>query len=185
MDRRITPSYHCQPSAPHPGAPEARFHGLFRAEGSEICIAVDFAKEINDRRKGIFITSPSSLSIGSKVWPIRNGTYVDCQNGQSKGFYDLEDLLLYLDNMMSMAMELSPQNLPSAVPKDSLDTLSLHTPSEDWSRCSRETHHRVRDLERLSRPHGNRDKVLLAVAHHTQQPDRDKSCSPLKPDARF
>ncbi|KAJ1193768.1 hypothetical protein NDU88_003064 [Pleurodeles waltl] len=99
------------------------------------------------------------------------------KNGQSKDFYDPEDLRLYLNDMSAMAVELSPQNLPSDTTQDSSDALLSHTPSEGRNHCGRKTHHRERDPERLLRPNGGSGKVLLAVAHYTQKPGMDKSCS--------
>ncbi|KAJ1105737.1 hypothetical protein NDU88_003142 [Pleurodeles waltl] len=75
------------------------------------------------------------------------------KNGQSKDFYDPEDLQLYLDNLSTTLMDLSPQNLSTDTTKDSLDALFPLIPSKGWNLGGRETHQRGRDPGRLSRPH--------------------------------
>ncbi|KAJ1156905.1 hypothetical protein NDU88_009622 [Pleurodeles waltl] len=103
------------------------------------------------------------------------------KNGQSKDLYDTEDRCLFLDGLTTTAMDLTPPTLPSGLPEDSLSTLSSHASVYGRKSCDGMTQHRGRDLERPMRPHSDRDQALLAVAHQTQQPDRDKSRSPLKP----
>ncbi|KAJ1216277.1 hypothetical protein NDU88_003881 [Pleurodeles waltl] len=97
----------------------------------------------------------------------------------SKDFYDPEDLRLYLDDLSTTFMDLTPPTLPSDTTKDSSEALLPLIPSEGLPLGSRETSQRGRDPAKHSRPHDDRGKALLAVEHYTQQTDRAKSCSPL------
>ncbi|KAJ1175401.1 hypothetical protein NDU88_000689 [Pleurodeles waltl] len=100
---------------------------------------------------------------------------------QSKDFYDPEDLQLYLNDLSTTSIDLSPQIVHADTTKVSSDALLLLIPRKGRNFGGRETHQRGRDPARLLRPHDDRGKALLAVAHYTQQMDREKSCSQLKP----
>ncbi|KAJ1209135.1 hypothetical protein NDU88_004513 [Pleurodeles waltl] len=94
------------------------------------------------------------------------------KNGQSKDFYNPEGLRLYLDDLSTTLMDLTTQNLPTDVTKDSLDALLPLISLEGRPPGGRETYQSGRDPARLSGPHDDRGKGLLAVAHYTQQMDR-------------
>ncbi|KAJ1114371.1 hypothetical protein NDU88_002609 [Pleurodeles waltl] len=147
---------------------------------TQIHIAADFSKETNKHRKAFVSLRPHLCQLEVKYGLFELAHMWVTKNGQSKDFYDPEDLQLYLDDLPITAMNLSPQNLPSDMTKDSSDALLLHIPSEERSLCGRGTHQRVGDPKRLPGPNDDRGKALLTVVHSTQQTDRGKSRSPQK-----
>ncbi|KAJ1152983.1 hypothetical protein NDU88_005755 [Pleurodeles waltl] len=159
----------------------ARSKGPFKGNSYEIRISADFSKETNEHLKAFLSLRPGLRQLEVKYGIFELAHIWVTKNGQSKDFYDPEDLRLYLDDLSTTLMDLTPQNMPADVTKDFLVALLPLIPLEGRPVGARKTHQRGRDLVRLSRPHDDRDKVLLAVEHYTQQMDRDNSCSPLKP----
>ncbi|KAJ1215274.1 hypothetical protein NDU88_002883 [Pleurodeles waltl] len=105
------------------------------------------------------------------------------QNGVSKDFYYPEDLRVFLEGLQSQtqSMDIAPptrsQDLPGTTRGDTPLNLTLR--EAGWVTADPQA--RGRDLERVTKSHNDRGQVLQAVVLHTQNTDRDKSRSPLKP----
>ncbi|KAJ1215648.1 hypothetical protein NDU88_003256 [Pleurodeles waltl] len=160
---------------------EACSHGPFRHEYYKIRISADFSKETNECCKAFLSLRPCLCQLEVKYGLYGPAHMWLTKKGQSKGFYDMEDMHLFLDGLMATAMDLNPSILPSELLEDPLGTQSSYTPEDGCNSGDGMSRHRGRDLERLSRPQSDRNQTLLAVAQHIQPPDRDKTCTPLKP----
>ncbi|KAJ1114318.1 hypothetical protein NDU88_002556 [Pleurodeles waltl] len=79
---------------------------------TQIHIAADFSKGTNKHRKAFFSLRPHLRQLEVKYGLFELAHMWVTKNGQSKDFYDPEDLQLYLDDLPITAMDLSPQNLP-------------------------------------------------------------------------
>ncbi|KAJ1120658.1 hypothetical protein NDU88_008820 [Pleurodeles waltl] len=125
-------------------------------------------------------TSPCSQSSTLTLhWSSNRRTaWAQSSNMAHPDFFDPEDLRLFQDGLLAQAMDMTSSASPSGPHSDSL---TVPPPPDGRSRSNGGPHHTDRDPEKLLRPHGDRDQALQAVAHHTQPPDRDKPCSPLKP----
>ncbi|KAJ1198689.1 hypothetical protein NDU88_002528 [Pleurodeles waltl] len=144
------------------------------SDGYEIRIAADFSKETNECHKTFLSLRPRIRQLEMKYRLFEPTHMWVTKNRQSKDLYDPEDLQLYLNDLSTKFMDLTPPSLPDDATMDSSDA------SLGRSLSDRETHQRGRDPARHSRPHDDRGKALLAVAHYTQQMDRDKSHSTVK-----
>ncbi|KAJ1218040.1 hypothetical protein NDU88_005626 [Pleurodeles waltl] len=106
------------------------------------------------------------------------------KNGDSRTFFDPEDLRTFLDKLQEQAHLMETATLPL---QDIRETPSETNHPEATFNPERGTtldpQPRGRDLERLAKSHDDRGQVLQAVAMYTQMLDRDKSRSPLKPTA--
>ncbi|KAJ1199866.1 hypothetical protein NDU88_003698 [Pleurodeles waltl] len=103
------------------------------------------------------------------------------KNGESKDFYNPEDLRLFLDSFQHQPKD--PSTLTP--PQDNLGDNGYIPPvgperggveRYDPNNCPR-----GRDLEKLTKAYDDRGQVLHTVALHTQLSERDKSRSPMKP----
>ncbi|KAJ1107366.1 hypothetical protein NDU88_004757 [Pleurodeles waltl] len=180
----LDPTNHCLPPASHSGLTDTHrtsTHGPFRRDDYEIGITADFSKETNDHRKPFFALQPRLCQLEVKYGLFQLDCMWITKYGQSKDFYNLEDLCLFLDGLTTTSMDMTTSIPPSELGEDCSGTPSLHTSMDGCNSSDGTARHRGRDLERLQRPHGDRDQGLSAAAHHTQPSDRDKSSSPLKP----
>ncbi|KAJ1217521.1 hypothetical protein NDU88_005115 [Pleurodeles waltl] len=109
---------------------EAHSHGPFHHEDYGIHIAADFSKESNERRKAILSLRPHLRQLEVKYDLSEQAHMWITKNGQSKDFYDTEDLRLVLDGLTATAMNLTLQILPNELLEDPLGTLSSHTSSD-------------------------------------------------------
>ncbi|KAJ1203542.1 hypothetical protein NDU88_007327 [Pleurodeles waltl] len=71
---------------------EAHTHGPFRHDDYEICIAADFSKETNDRRKAFLALRPCFHLLEVKYGLFGPARMWITKNRQSKAFYNPEDL---------------------------------------------------------------------------------------------
>ncbi|KAJ1205033.1 hypothetical protein NDU88_000468 [Pleurodeles waltl] len=107
---------------------EARFHGPFCHEDYESHITADVSKETNERRKAFLSLQPRLCQLEVKYGLFEPARMWITKNGQSKGFYDPEDLCLFLDGLTTTAMDITPSIPPSELCDDSQGTLSSYTP---------------------------------------------------------
>ncbi|KAJ1166840.1 hypothetical protein NDU88_007236 [Pleurodeles waltl] len=157
--------------------------GPFRADGYEIHITADFSQETNERRKAFLSLCSRLRQLEVKYGLFEPARMWITKNGQCQDFYNSEDLRLYLDDLTPKSKATTPQTLPADVPQNSPDAMLLPTSSDTRSLGGTGIPQRGRDQSKYLRLHDNRDKVLLAVTHLTQQTDRDKSHSTLKPSS--
>ncbi|KAJ1216181.1 hypothetical protein NDU88_003787 [Pleurodeles waltl] len=104
------------------------------------------------------------------------------KNGESRDFYDQEDLQVFLEGLQNQTQSMDTVTPIHPYMLGPLSSVALSTPAPEivgWTTA--DSHPRRRDLERLTKSHDDRGQVLQAVAIHTQITDRDKSHSRLKP----
>ncbi|KAJ1109727.1 hypothetical protein NDU88_007087 [Pleurodeles waltl] len=152
---------------------EARTHGLFCHNDCESCIAADFSEETNDSHKAFLALRPRLHQLKGKFGLFELARIWITKNGQSKDFYDPEDLRLFLDRLMTTAMDMTLSILPSELGEDYSDTPSSVTLMDGHNSGTGTASHRGRDMETETR------RFCCSPPH--KQSDRDKSCSPLKP----
>ncbi|KAJ1186521.1 hypothetical protein NDU88_003302 [Pleurodeles waltl] len=128
---------------------EAHSHGLFRHKDYEICIAADFSKETNEHRKAFLSLRPRVRQLEIKYDLFEPAQMWITKNGQSKDFYNPEDLCLFLDGLTATAMDLNPSIPPFKLLEDSLGTLSSYTSADGRNSGDSTSRHRGRDLEKL------------------------------------
>ncbi|KAJ1210062.1 hypothetical protein NDU88_005430 [Pleurodeles waltl] len=148
-----------------------RLSGLlvpFRADGYEIHVMADFSKETNECLKAFLSLRPRLSQLEVKYVLFEPARMWITKNGQSQDFYDPEDLLLYLNDLMPKSMDTTPQTLPADVLRNSSDAMLLPTSSDARSLGDRGVSQRGRDQSKYLRLPNDRGKALLAVAHHTQ-----------------
>ncbi|KAJ1142539.1 hypothetical protein NDU88_008853 [Pleurodeles waltl] len=156
----------------------ARSYGPFRTEGYEDRIAADFSKETSDCCKAFLALRHQLRQMEVKYGLFEPAQMWITKNVKSKDFYHPEDLRLFLNSLAIQTMDTTPPDWPSGQPTSPPDATPLSTSPGRQTLLNGDSHQRGRDLER---PHGDRDLVLQTMAQHTQQQDRDTSCSPLKP----
>ncbi|KAJ1169513.1 hypothetical protein NDU88_001406 [Pleurodeles waltl] len=155
----------------------SRRQGPLRLGPLEIRLSADFSKETADRRRAFLSLRPRHLDVKFGLFePARMWI---TKNGESRTFYDPEDLKSFLEGlhdptqpMESATQDTQNQTRGMGHPEIALDTDGRPTTDPQT---------RGRDLERLTKSFDDRGQVLQAVAMHTQLSDRDKSRSPLKP----
>ncbi|KAJ1107291.1 hypothetical protein NDU88_004683 [Pleurodeles waltl] len=86
---------------------EARTHGPFCRNDYEVHIAADFSKETNDSRKAFLAFWPRLRQLEVKYGLFEPARKWICKNGQSKDFYNPEDLHLFLDGLTTNAMDMT------------------------------------------------------------------------------
>ncbi|KAJ1118400.1 hypothetical protein NDU88_006591 [Pleurodeles waltl] len=155
--------------------------GLFQANGYEIHVVADFPKETNERHKAFLSFYPGLCQLEVKYGLFEPAWMWVTKNSQSQDFCDPGDLQLYLGDLTPTSMDMTPQTLRADVTQNSSDPMLPLISSDGRSPGGREVHQRGRDQMKHPRPYDDRGKALLAVVHHSQQADRDKSRSPLKP----
>ncbi|KAJ1106177.1 hypothetical protein NDU88_003580 [Pleurodeles waltl] len=106
----------------------ARSQGPFRANSYVIRIAADFSRD--KRRKAFLSLCPCIHQLEVRYNLFELARMWVTKNGQSKDFYDTEDLRLYLDDLSTTSMDLSPLNLPADTTKDPFAALLLLIPTE-------------------------------------------------------
>ncbi|KAJ1118343.1 hypothetical protein NDU88_006536 [Pleurodeles waltl] len=104
------------------------------------------------------------------------------QNGDSRTFYDPEDLKTFLEGLQdpTQPMEEAAQ-FPQDTQGQARGAGQPETVLDTDGRPTIDPQTRGRDLERLTKSFDDSGQVLQAVAMYTQLSDRDKSRSPLKP----
>ncbi|KAJ1165491.1 hypothetical protein NDU88_005918 [Pleurodeles waltl] len=145
----------------------ARTHGPFR--------------DTNKRRKAFLALRPRLRQLEMKYGLFDPARMWVTKNGVSKDFYNPEDLRLFLDSFQHQTKDLATSNRPQDTMEDDGHIPSSGPEKGNIDRYDPDNCFRGRDLERLTRAHGDRGQVLHAVAAHTQLSERDKSRSPLKP----
>ncbi|KAJ1163147.1 hypothetical protein NDU88_003610 [Pleurodeles waltl] len=160
----------------------ARAQGTLWSDNLEIRLTADFSKEANNRRKAFLSLRPRLRQLDVKYGLFEPARMWITKNGESRDFYDPEDLGAFLEGLkdQTQSMDMTtqiPQDLRGLPPST---THSTHA-SETGGRPTEGPQVRGRDLERLKKSHDDRGQVLQAVALYTQISDRGKSRSPLKP----
>ncbi|KAJ1139156.1 hypothetical protein NDU88_005533 [Pleurodeles waltl] len=160
----------------------SRRQGPLRLGPLEIRLSADFSKETADRRRAFLSFRPRLCHLDVKFGLFEPARMWITKNGESRTFYDPEDLKSFLEGLHdpTQSMELttqSPQDTQNQTRGMGQSEIALDTDG----RPTTDPQTRGRDLERLTKSFDDRGQVLQAVAMHTQLPDRDKSRSPLKP----
>ncbi|KAJ1107365.1 hypothetical protein NDU88_004756 [Pleurodeles waltl] len=97
---------------------EAHTHGPFRHDDYEIRITADFLKETNDRCKAFLALRPRLRQLEVKYDLFEPAHMWIPKNGQSKDFYNLEDLRLFLDGLTTTPMDMTPSVARSKLGED-------------------------------------------------------------------
>ncbi|KAJ1204180.1 hypothetical protein NDU88_007961 [Pleurodeles waltl] len=160
----------------------SRRQGPLRLGPLEIRLSADFSKETADRRRAFLSFRPCLRHLDVKFGLFEPARMWITKNGESRTFYDPEDLKSFLEGLHdpTQSMELTtqpPQDTQNQTREMGQSEIALDTDG----RPTTDPQTRGRDLERLTKSFDDRGQVLQAVAMHTQLPDRDKSRSPLKP----
>ncbi|KAJ1172768.1 hypothetical protein NDU88_004610 [Pleurodeles waltl] len=159
----------------------ACFHSPFQTTDYEVRITADFSKETNDRQKAFLTLRPRLRQLDVKFGLFDPAQMWITKNGVSRDFYDPEDLRHYLDTLSPPGMDMSTMTGPLTQIVGAQSTPSPSATLKVVPHYDNELRPRGVDPERLTKIHGDRDKLLQVGARHTQQSDRDKSSSPLKP----
>ncbi|KAJ1152916.1 hypothetical protein NDU88_005690 [Pleurodeles waltl] len=160
----------------------SRRQGPLRLGPLEIHLSADFSKETADRRRGFLSFRPRLRHLDVKFGLFEPARMWITKNGESRTFYDPEDLKSFLEGLHDPTQSMESTTQP---PQDTQNQTRGMGKSEialdTDGRPTTDPQTRGRDLERLTKSFDDWGQVLQAVAMHTQLPDRDKSRSPLKP----
>ncbi|KAJ1138659.1 hypothetical protein NDU88_005040 [Pleurodeles waltl] len=180
----VPPNYSLY-AAPHAGSPTAtgsQNAGTISVGHPGIRLSADFSKETAERRKAFLSLRTHLRHLDMKVGLIEPARMVITKNGESRNFYDLEDLRTFLEGLQDQTQSIE---MTARMPQDlrglPLGAAHSASASESGGRFTIDPQARERDLERLTKSYDDRGQVLQAVAMHIQLSDRDKSRSPLKP----
>ncbi|KAJ1192383.1 hypothetical protein NDU88_001690 [Pleurodeles waltl] len=160
----------------------ARTQGLFRSGNLEIRMSADFSKETADRSKAFLSFRTQLRRLEVKFGLFEPARMWITKNGESRNFYDPEDLRTFLEGLQdqTQSMEMPPN--PPQTTRSPLQSTSYPIPApEPEMRSTTDAQSRGRDFERLAKSYDDRGQILQAVVMHTQLSERDKSHSPLKP----
>ncbi|KAJ1156902.1 hypothetical protein NDU88_009619 [Pleurodeles waltl] len=141
----------------------------------------DFSKETSERRKAFLALRPLLRHLEIRFGLCKPAKMWITKNNVSKDFYDPTDLSLYLDSFSDRPMDTASRLPSQALITTAWKSLPMETALERPDHDPSETSNSGRDLERLSKNHHDRGKILHAVTKHTQVTNRDKYRSPLKP----
>ncbi|KAJ1177660.1 hypothetical protein NDU88_002912 [Pleurodeles waltl] len=138
-----------------------RMQGPFRLDTLEIQFSADFSKETAERRKAFLSLRTRLRHLDVKFALVEPARMWITKNGESRNFYDPEDLRAFLDglNDQSQKIEMAAQNaldirdLPSGVGH-------LVTAPEPEERFTADPHVRGRDLDRLTKTYDDRGQVI-------------------------
>ncbi|KAJ1205739.1 hypothetical protein NDU88_001166 [Pleurodeles waltl] len=160
----------------------SRRQGPLRLDPLEIRLSSDFSKETADRRRAFLSLRPRLRHLNIKFSLFEPARMWITKNGESRIFYDPEDLKSFLEGLHDPTQPMESTTQP---PQDAQNQTRGMGQSEIAldidGRPITDPQTRGRDLERLTKSFDDRGQFLQAVAMHTQLPDRDKSRSPLKP----
>ncbi|KAJ1132469.1 hypothetical protein NDU88_010778 [Pleurodeles waltl] len=160
----------------------ARTKGPLRLGTLEIRLSADFSKETADRRRDFLSLRPRLHHLDVKFGLFEPARMWITKNGESRTFYDPEDLKIFLEGLQDPT---HPMEAAAQFPQDTQDQArgvgQSETVLDSEGRPTTDPQTRGRDLERLTKRFDDRGQVLQAVAMYTQPSDREKSRSPLKP----
>ncbi|KAJ1211039.1 hypothetical protein NDU88_006401 [Pleurodeles waltl] len=157
---------------------KACMQGPFRLNDLQIPMTADFSKETSERRKAFLALGPRLRQLEITFGLFEPERMWITKNNVSMHLYDPTDLSLYLNSFSDHPMDTAIQVPSQALMTMAWKSLPMETALERLDHDPSETSNRGRDLERLSKNHDDRGKILHAVAKHTQV--TDKSLSPLK-----
>ncbi|KAJ1141354.1 hypothetical protein NDU88_007687 [Pleurodeles waltl] len=156
--------------------------GPLRLGPLEIRLSADVSKETANRRRAFLSLCPRLRHLDVKFSLFEPARMWITKNGESRTFYDQEDLKTFLEGLHDPTQPMESATQP---PQDTQNqTRGMGQPEialDIDGRPTTDPQTRGRDLERLMKSFDDRGQVLQAVAMHTQLSDRDKSRSPLKP----
>ncbi|KAJ1206086.1 hypothetical protein NDU88_001496 [Pleurodeles waltl] len=142
---------------------------------------VDFSKETADRRAFLSLR-PRLRHLDVKFGLFEPVKMWITKNGESRTFYDPEDLKTFLEGLHDPTQPMESATQP---PQDAQNQTRRvgqpETALDTNGRSTKDPQARGRDLERLTKSLDDRGQVLQEVAMHTQLSDKDKPRSPLKP----
>ncbi|KAJ1198830.1 hypothetical protein NDU88_002669 [Pleurodeles waltl] len=163
----------------------ARTQGPLRLGTQEIQLSDDFSRETAERRRAFLSLRPRLRHLDVKFGLFKPARMWITKNGESRTFYDPEDLRIFLEGLQdtSQTMQTTAQ---SSSPSQDIQGQALGVGQPEAvldpdRRTATVSQTRGRDLERLTKNYDDRGQVLQAVAMCTQLSDRDKSHPPLKP----
>ncbi|KAJ1148580.1 hypothetical protein NDU88_001408 [Pleurodeles waltl] len=160
----------------------SRMQGPLRLGSVEIRLSADFSKETADRSRGFLSLRPRLRHLDVKFAIFEPARMWITKNGESRTFYDPEDLKTFLEGLHDRTQPMESATQP---PQDTQNqTRGVGQPEtalDTNGRSTTDPQARGRDLERFTKSFVDRGQVLQAVAMHTQLSDSDKSQSPLKP----
>ncbi|KAJ1163772.1 hypothetical protein NDU88_004225 [Pleurodeles waltl] len=154
----------------------SRRQGPLRLGPLEIRLSGDFSKETADRGRAFLSLRPPLRHLDVKFGLFEPARMRIAKNGESRTFYDPEDLKTFLDGLHDPTQPMESATQP---PQDTQNqTRGMGQPEialDNNGRPTTDPQTRGRDLERLTKSFDDRGQVLQAVAMHTQLSDRDKS----------
>ncbi|KAJ1173004.1 hypothetical protein NDU88_004846 [Pleurodeles waltl] len=164
----------------------ARSQGPLRLGTLEIRLSADFSRETAERRRAFFSLRTRLRHLVMKFGLFEPARMWITKNGESRTFYDPEDLRMFLEGLHDTSQTMETTAQPSPPPTQDAQGQALgagqpETVLDPDRRTAKDSQTRGRDLERLTKNYDDRGQVLQAVAMYTQLSDRDKSRSPLKP----
>ncbi|KAJ1215294.1 hypothetical protein NDU88_002903 [Pleurodeles waltl] len=160
----------------------ARTQGLLRSGNLEIRMSADFSKETADRRKAFLSFRTQLRRLEVKFALFEPARMWITKNGESRNFYDPEELRTFLEGLQDQNQSMEMTAHPLQPLRSLLQSTSHLVPApEPEMRSITDPHSRGRDFERLAKNYDDRGQVRQAVVMHTQLSERDKSHSPLKP----
>ncbi|KAJ1201482.1 hypothetical protein NDU88_005291 [Pleurodeles waltl] len=154
----------------------ARAQGPLKLCTTEIQLSADFSKETVDRRRAFLSLRPRLHHLDVKFGLFEPARMWITTNGDSRTFFDPEDLRTFLDKLQEQAQPMETTTLPlqdiQGIPSETNHPEAIFNPERG---TTMDPQPRGRDLERRTKSHDDRGQVLQAVAMYTQMSDRDKS----------
>ncbi|KAJ1143406.1 hypothetical protein NDU88_009715 [Pleurodeles waltl] len=157
----------------------ARTQGPLWLGTLEIRLSADFSRETAERRRAFLSLHPRLRHLDVKFGLFEPARMWITKNGESRTFYDPEDMRMFLEGLHdpSQTMETMPQPSPSSQDAQG-QALGAGQPEailDTDRRTATDSQTRGRDLERQTKNYDDRGQVLQAVAMYTQLSNRDKS----------
>ncbi|KAJ1206815.1 hypothetical protein NDU88_002212 [Pleurodeles waltl] len=142
----------------------ARAQGPLRLGTLEIRLSADFSKETVDRRRAFLSLCPHLRHLDVKFGLFEPARMWITKNGESRTFFDLEDLRIFLDRLQEQAQPMETTTLTlQDIRGLSLGASHPETASNPEGGATMDPHSRGRDLERLTKSHDNRGQFSQCV----------------------
>ncbi|KAJ1143618.1 hypothetical protein NDU88_009924 [Pleurodeles waltl] len=153
-----------------------RTQGPLRLGSLEIRLSADFSKETADRRRAFLSLRPRLRHLNVKFGLFEPARMLITKNGESRTFYDSEDLKTFLEGLHDPTQPIeAAAQFPQDTQSQARGAGQPETVLDTDGRSTIDPEARGRDLERLTKSFDDRGQVLQAVTMHTQLSDRDKS----------
>ncbi|KAJ1107456.1 hypothetical protein NDU88_004846 [Pleurodeles waltl] len=142
----------------------ARTQGPLRLGTLEIRLSADFSRETAERRRAFLSLRPRLRHLNVKFGLFEPARMWITKNGESRTFYDPEDLRMFLEGLhdTSQTMETTAQSSPPSqdAQDQALGARQPETVLDPDRRTPTDSQTRGRDLERLTKKYDDRGQVL-------------------------